>query len=331
MGAFRRLLVLIAICAGGALAGYLVWAVQSGAVLSVLSSSARAGKQDVPHANPDPESPPPAGGGARLRLAVFYPGPVDPVQASQPIFVQMMSELIRGFDLVAVHGFRAPGRGPFASFVESVTSAAPNVHCLVYAPIREPAVRQFPMVFYNSRRLLLDRRRSGPVEDRERVFRWTPLVLSFAAAEAELSRAFTFTAIVARVDPLRVEQELTLLAELARTVAYQHAPEDDILILAHLEADEETVHRCFPNYVATVTGVPNSAGGTRLATNILCDPVATCEFTGRSGVVSLEELIGPSNRGAWPAVHFLPVWAEFTPTESPLDRLTGLVSGERLF
>ncbi|MCS7237522.1 MAG: hypothetical protein NZ899_04545 [Thermoguttaceae bacterium] len=322
MVALRRFVLFCLLCLMAGLAGYGFWAIQSGAILALWQGATDQAPQPAPASAGQtrpasaPEAIPP------LRIAVMFPGPTDPLRAREAAFSEMLIQLTRRFDLLAVHGFRGPGRGPFLPLLEAVGAADKEVNYLAYVPVRESTVRQFPVIFYRADRLVLDRKRSGPVDDTAKVFRWTPVVVSFAARQPPLANAFTFTAVVARVDPLRVHEELGLLAELLRTVAYQQAPEDDILLLAHLEADEDTVGRSLPDYVPAVTGIPNSAGGTRLASNILFHPVATCEFTGRSGVLTLDEILPPGSGTSPPNVHFLPVWAEFTATESPADRWT---------
>lgn len=323
MAGLRRFAVFVILCLAGTGIGYLLWALHSGAWMSLLSWT-RVGSRAETVSESPAAAPltPVAGSGSSLRLAVFYPGPIDPSRAADPEYARQFARIVHQFDLVAVHGFRGPGRSPFLPLLEAVCGDNRPYQHLAPVPVRDQTVRQFAVVFFNADKLIVDRTRSGPVEDPNRVFRWTPLVVSCAAREPALSEAFTFTAVIARVDPLRISAELDLLADLLRTVLYQHAPEDDIVLLAHLEADEETVARAFPEYVPAVTGIPNSASGGRLASNILFHPAATCEFTGRAGVLTVDDLFRSDGRRALEPLYFLPVWAEFSPRETPLDRLT---------
>ncbi len=323
MSGIRRFALFLLFCVGAAGLGYLLWAVQSGTLLSLLTSDSQGAGAPVRAEGPPARSASAGASGMKpLRLAVFYPGPIDPARVRDPAYVRHFAEIVRHFDLVAVHGFRGPGRGPFLPLLEAVSTGERSYQSLVFVPPRGPEVRQFPIVFYDPETLLVDKTRAGPIEDPNRLFRWTPIVISCAAKKPDLSEAFTFTAVIARVDPLRIPNELALLADLMRVVLYQHAPEDDVLLLAHLEATEDAVAEAFPEYLAAVTGVPNSAAGTRLASNILFHPMATCEFTGRSGVLSVDEILQGADRRVLEPLHFLPVWAEFLPIETPFDRFT---------
>ena len=305
------LLLLVTLAAGGS---YGLWFLYNwGSFLSQGDSSSqpKPGEMPVKKATPVSDS---VGSGKVIRVATFYPGPIEAPRLQDPHFARILRTAISQCDVIAVHGFRGPGRGPFLPFFDSLRNDRP-LRYLVSEPFRDHTIRQFSVVFYDESKVILDRRRSGPVEDPSRVFRWRPLVASFAAAEVPLEQAFTFTVVAARVDPLRVSYELEMLSALLRTVASQHAPEDDILLLAHLEADEETLLRTFHPFVPAVTGVPNSARGTRLASNILLDPRVTCEFTGQSGIISWDGLLGQSGEIPPADILFLPVWAEFSVQE----------------
>jgi hypothetical protein len=319
------LLLLVTLAAGGS---YVLWVLTTWGPFFLVGQSTTeakpgeiAGKKTAPsHDSPD--------SGKVIRVATFYPGPIEGPRLQDPSFVKVLQAVIRQCDVIAVHGFRGAGRGPFMPFFDSLRKDR-SIRYLVSEPLRDHTVRQFSVIFYDESKVILDRRRSGPVEDPARVFRWRPLVASFAAAEVPLEQAFTFTVVAARVDPLRVSHELEMLSALLRTVASQHAPEDDILLLAHLEADEETVLQTFRPFIPAVSGVPNSARGTRLASNILFDPRATCEFTGQSGVVSWDVLLGQAAEVAPPDVLFLPVWAEFSIGEGVnLELFTALLRSE---
>lgn len=321
MANLRRLLtlgVLSLLAAGG---GYLFWLVQSGAVVDQLWQVPR--KESSQHVQDVPVTMPTAAAGdlRPLRIGVFYPGAIEPRRLDDPNFAKILTTAIHQCDLMVVHGFRGPGRAPFLPFFESLREEGRPYRYLVPVPFRDMSVRQFCVLFYDESTLIMDRRRSGPIEDPARAFRWTPLVASFAGAGVPLEQTFTFTVVAARVDPLRVSEELELLSALLKTVAYQQGPEDDILLLAHLEVDEDTVLRFFRDRVPAVVGIPNSSRGTRLLTNILLDPRGTTEFTGRSGVIAYETLLGDKQAPSSTEILFLPVWAEFsrfeaTPAES---------------
>jgi hypothetical protein len=263
-----------------------------------------------------------------IRLATFYPGPIEGPRVQDPVFAQVLQAAIRQCDVIAVHGFRGPGRAPFVPFFDSLAKDRP-IRYFASESLRDRTIRQFSVIFYDESKVILDRRRSGPVEDPARVFRWRPLVASFAAAGVPLQQAFTFTVVAAWVDPLRICSELEMLSALLRTVASQHAPEDDIVLLAHLEADEEALLQTLRPYIPAISGVPNSARGTRLASNILLDPRVTCEFTGQSGVISWEPLFGRDSEGSPPDLLFFPVWAEFSTREGlSLELFTSLPGPE---
>ncbi|MEM9368584.1 MAG: deoxyribonuclease, partial [Planctomycetota bacterium] len=65
---------------------------------------------------------------------------------------------------------------------------------------------------------------------------------------------------------------------------------------------------------------PTNVRRTKVYDHILIDRLTTQEFTGRAGVLDLQQLLGVDEATERSISDHLPVWAEFYPYEAPPSR-----------
>ena len=118
-------------------------------------------------------------------------------------------------------------------------------------------------------------------------------------------------------DAARAAAEVDVLDDVYREVAPQCRGEDDVILLGDLGCGEESLGQLgqIPYITPAVSGVPSDVRTSRLVDNLLFDPRATTEFTGRAGVMDLmREFHMPVEEALEISGHF-PVWAEFSAYE----------------
>ncbi len=249
-----------------------------------------------------------------IRLATFYPGPLEVARLQDETFRDQMVRIIREFDLVAVHGVRSRSLAPVLSLVEQINARGSYYDFAAAVGPVEDSVVQFSVLFFDQQSLVIDRSTVRKVEDPHGLFRWKPWVASLMTRGVTPAEAFTFTVICAQVDPMRTAQELELLAVVFRAAKNDGRNEDDTLLLAHLAADELQWQslKQLARIVPVFSGVPTASRAARCVDNILLDRIATREFTGRAGVLDLGRFLQLPPLEAAERFAFFPAWAEFS-------------------
>jgi len=119
------------------------------------------------------------------------------------------------------------------------------------------------------------------------------------------------------LDPDHSPAEGEALSAVYRAVRDDGRNEDDIIVLGTINlGDQELAHLEQSLEMArSISGVPTTTRGTRIADNVLFNRRATTEFTGRSGVIDLIREFGLTMPEAMEVSEHLPVWGEFSAFE----------------
>jgi hypothetical protein len=169
---------------------------------------------------------------------------------------------------------------------------------------------------FNRASVEIDRSTIQPVGDRGGRFSHQPLVALFRVKGPDPTEAFTFKLIDVHIGADRAPVELELLDEVYKAVREDQPDEDDVILLGDFGAapgQDRLGERL--GLTSAITDMPTTLRRTQPVDNIVFDPRATTEFTGRAGVLDLMREYDLTWREVSEVSDHLPVWAEFGPLE----------------
>lgn len=255
--------------------------------------------------------------GDSIRIASFNIQVFGESKLSKPGVVDVLANVIRQFDVVAVQEVRANSQAVLPQFVSVINSGGMHYDFCIGPRLGRTSSKEQYAFIYNAARVELDRNAVYTINDPDDLLHREPLVASFRVRGLAAQDAFTFTLINIHTDPDEVQREVDVLADVYRVVRDDGRQEDDIILLGDLNADDQHLGRLgqVPYALAAISGVPSNTHGTQLYDNILFDQRATTEFTGRSGVFDLMKAYNLSMEQALLVSDHFPVWAEFGAVE----------------
>ena len=123
-------------------------------------------------------------------------------------------------------------------------------------------------------------------------------------------------------DPDEVSQEVDALADVFVVMRSARPDEDDVILLGDFNASPMQFGRIkkIPSIGWAISGVPTNTRRTKTYDNLIFDPITTREYTGRWGVVDLQNTFGLSIDKALEVSDHNPVWAAFSPWELPASQ-----------
>ena len=145
------------------------------------------------------------------------------------------------------------------------------------------------------------------------------------------AEAFTFTLVNLERDAHGMPVDRQFLDHVYHAVRDDRPDEDDVILLGDLGASGggSDATEALSRLTAAISDTPTTLQGGLPTDNILFDPRATTEFTGRAGVLDLMRELELTWREVSEVSEHLPVWAEFSPHEgggyghvADLDRRT---------
>ena len=175
--------------------------------------------------------------------------------------------------------------------------------------------QQYAFLF-DTDRIETDRPQLYTIDDPQALMEFDPLVGWFRCKAVPTDKAFTFTLVNLRLDPLANGRELKLLPDLIRSVRQDGRSEDDIILLGNF-GYSDTEMRSLQNIgmLFALEGLPTTVTGEAMLDNIVFPVRATDEFTGRSGVVDFLRQLNLSIDQAYQISTHMPIWAEFFAAE----------------
>jgi endonuclease/exonuclease/phosphatase family metal-dependent hydrolase len=118
-------------------------------------------------------------------------------------------------------------------------------------------------------------------------------------------------------DPDEVDEEINVLDDVLSAVRNDGLGEDDVILLGDLNASESQFGELgrVPNLAWVVHGEPTNTRQSRSYDNIVFSSIDTTEFTGRGGVLNLQDAYKLSPAAALRVSDHYPVWFELRVTE----------------
>jgi len=252
--------------------------------------------------------------GEAIRIATFNIQVFGESKLENTAIVELLAEIIRSFDVVAIQEVRAASQELLPRFLQSVNAGGARYDYVIGPRLGRTSSKEQYAYLFNTATLELDRDSIYTVHDPDDLLHREPLVVGFRVRGPPADEAFTFTLINIHTDPDEVETEVEALDDVVRAVRDDGRYEDDLILLGDFNADDHRLRAVggLGSIAVAISGQPTNTRGTKLYDNLLFQRLATSEFTGRAGVVDLLRVFNLSMEQALEISDHCPVWAEFS-------------------
>lgn len=244
--------------------------------------------------------------------------------------VEVLAQVVRLFDVVAIQEVRAKSDDVLPRFLQAVNARGARYHYVVGPRLgRTNSKEQYAFV-YNTERIEVDPSSVVTLNDPEDRMHREPLIGRFRARCYPPEAGFTFWLVDVHTDPDEVPQEVEALSYAFEAVQRANVGEDDVIMLGDFNASEKQLGRLgqLRGIHCAVTNTMTNTRRNKAYDNLIFQWPATAEFTGRWGVLDLQQQFGLTVEQALKVSDHLPVWAEFTATESVYDKSLAGVPGQ---
>ena len=278
--------------------------------LDQIKLEPRSGEQSPQTA----ENPAPARqDGESLKIASFNIQVFGESKQQKRHVMQVLSEVARQFDIVAIQEIRAMNQTVLPRFVDEINAAGRHYDYALGPRLGRTSSKEQYAYVYDTATVEIDRSSIYTVHDPDDLLHREPLVASFRVRGPPPDQAFTFTLINIHTDPDDTYVELNALDDVFRAVREDGSNEDDVILLGDLNVDDRHLGQLgeIPGITWAISGVPTNTRGTELYDNIVFDRRATAEFTGSSGVMNLMQAFNLTMDQALEVSDHQPIWAAF--------------------
>lgn len=249
-----------------------------------------------------------------IRVASFNIQVFGEDKMQNPNVVQVLVEICRHFDIIAIQEIRSKGQNLLPLFVDQLNADGSQYDFVIGPRLgRTDSKEQYAYIFDRAT-IAVDRNQLYTLDDPDDLLHREPLVGWFQARGPQPEQAFTFSLVNIHTDPDEVDRELDVLDDVFFAVRDDGRQEDDVIMLGDFNANDAHLRQLgeVPNLGHVVADRPTNTRGTHEYDNILFDSLATPEFNGRGGVFDYMREYNLSLEDALLVSDHLPVWAEFS-------------------
>jgi deoxyribonuclease-1-like protein len=252
--------------------------------------------------------------GGTIRIASFNIQVFGESKLAKPKVMQILAQVIRRFDVVAIQEVRATTQDVLPRFVQQINAEGASYNFVLGPRLGRTSSKEQYAILYNQATIQLVPGSMYTIDDPDDRLHREPMVAGFTVRGPPPAQAFTFTLIDIHTDPDEVASEMNALDDVYRAVREDGRREDDIILLGDLNTDDAHLGELgkMPYLVAAISKQPSNTRGNKLYDNIIFDRRATTEYTGRSGVLNLIREYQLSMQDALEVSDHFPVWAEFS-------------------
>ena len=259
-----------------------------------------------------------------IRIASFSIEAFNETKLRKVAVIETIARMIRQFDVIALQHIQSKQHNIVPELLDKVNQSDRRYdYCIGPRVGTEPNQQQFAFLF-DTDRIETDRPQLYTLDDPQALMEFDPLVGWFRCKAVPSDKAFTFTLVNVRLDPLSNGKELKLLPDLIRSVRQDGRSEDDIILLGNFGySDNEMQSLRNAGMVFALEGIPTTVTGEAMLDNLVFPARATDEFTGRTGVVDFLRQLNLSIDQAYQISTHMPIWAEFFAAEGGSPGYTG--------
>ena len=238
---------------------------------------------------------------------------------SRPEVVQVLVDIVRRFDILAIQELRDGQEGTIPEFLKLV-NANGNRYVAEVSPrisYGQGTHSEQLVYIYDSDHIELLTAPYVASDVRQIMFR-PPFVGHFRYKSRFPDTAFSFVLMNVHTSPQQTAAEFSTLEEIIFRVVQTH-PEDDFILLGDLneEPGKYLSYRWLNNqYAAIPSHWKTNTAETKNYDNLVFDFRRTSEFSGQSGVLNLKEFYQLTREQADTVSDHMPVWALFGSREA---------------
>lgn len=239
-------------------------------------------------------------------------------KASKPHVMDLLSRLVRSFDVIALQQLAVSDRDLLPRMVEHINRAGRHYDFLLAAPATPYASGGEQLAFlFDTERIVTDRSQLYTVTDPQDVLTHDPVVGWFRVVGPSPQAAWTFSLVNVRIELARARQEVAVLPGVLSAVRSDGRGEDDILMAGLFQADDAYLVPTVGSSLVTaaIRATPTDIFGIHQTQNLLLPTAATTEYLGTGGPVGFLRLYNLTLAEAEELTPHLPVYGEFAPVE----------------
>jgi deoxyribonuclease-1-like protein len=235
----------------------------------------------------------------------------------KPQVMDVLTKVIRRFDVVAIQEVRSTDDTVVPKFVEMVNADGSRYDFVIGPRLGRTNSKEQYAVLFNTARIELDRGSVYTVDDPKDLLHREPMVARFRVRGPPPDQAFTFNMVDIHTDPDETATELDALGEVFVGVE-RKAGGGDVILLGDLNVDEYHLGKLgqLPGIAHAITGTTTNTRRDKMYDNIVFNRQASSKYTGRSGVLDLQKEFNLTEQAALEVSDHCPVWAEFSVYEA---------------
>ena len=268
---------------------------------------------------PAAASPPPAGKPTdAVMIASFNIQVFGESKLAKPQVVDVLTKVVRQFDIVAVQEVRAKSDSVVPTFVSKINADGSRYQYVIGPRLGRTVSKEQYTFIYDTNRIELDPSSVGTLPNPGDKFHRPPLRARFRVRTNPPEAGFSFWLVDIHTDPDEVPQEVDALADAFVSMRSFRPDEDDVIVLGDLNAGPPQFGRIrqIPGIGWAVSGVTTNTRRSKTYDNLIFDRTVTGEYTGRWGVLDLQDTFRIPLDKALEVSDHNPVWAAFSPWEA---------------
>ena len=269
-------------------------------------------------------APPPSGKPTdSILVASFNIQVFGEAKLAKPQVVDVLTRVVRRFDVVAVQEVRAKSDSVVPTFVNAINADGSRYQYVIGPRLGRTSSKEQYTFIYDSTRIEVDPSSVATLPNPGDKLHRPPLRARFRVRTNPPEAGFSFWLVDIHTDPDEVPQEVDALADAFVSMRSVIPDEDDVILLGDLNAGPPQFGRIkqIPGIGWAVSGTTTNTRRSKTYDNLIFDRTATTEYTGRWGVLDLQETFGLPLDKALEVSDHNPVWAAFSPWEA--QRIAG--------
>jgi len=252
--------------------------------------------------------------GDTIKIASFNIQVFGVDKLTKPKSMEVLSRIVRQFDVVAVQEIRAVDQSVIPQFIQLINATGRDYDYVIGPRLGRSVSKEQYAYIFDRETVEVDRYQLYTLDDPSDLLHREPLVAWFRARGPETDQAFTFSLVNFHTDPDEAAQELTTLPLVLNAVRNDGRNEDDVILLGDFNASDVNIQRFggLSGVTMAIEKTPTNTRGTEQYDNIIFQGQATPEYVGRAGVFDFLRQYNLTIEEALQVSDHLPVWAEFS-------------------
>jgi endonuclease/exonuclease/phosphatase family metal-dependent hydrolase len=237
---------------------------------------------------------------------------------SKPQVVDVLTKVVRKFDIVAIQEVRAKSDSVIPQFLSAINADGSRYQFVIGPRLGRTVSKEQYTFIYDSTRIEVDPSSVGTSPNPGDRLHRPPLHARFRVRANPPESGFSFWLVDTHTDPDEVSAEVNALADVFIEMKALRPDEDDVILLGDFNAGPPQFGKIkqIPGVGWAVSGVTTNTRRSKTYDNLIFDTRTTTEYTGRWGVLDLQNTFGMSIDKALEVSDHNPVWAAFRPLET---------------